>query len=136
MSGFVPSLFFAVAFILVYMRVNAINRKAQLKRRSRLIARGVESEGDWFDNYWRDNGYSRESSVAIAKVFAARLSCDYTNLRPTDRFDVELEFEGVHFLGLDEDDEMEMIESDLDDLLNSKAAEAFGPLLTLGDVIA
>jgi hypothetical protein len=131
----VTMLVFSLPFFAVWAKVEITNRRARQERRDRLMARGVLSEAEWFDAWCRPAGYSREAALAVAGIFATGLGCDLTNLRPADRFDDEFKFPGTDFLGLDEDHELEQIDSELADLLGPEAVEHFHELQTLGDVI-
>lgn len=114
-----------------------INDPAREARRKIFLSREKLDHKIWYQKYYEPLGLSFHCSFAIAKCLANIFRCDLTQFLPSDAFDKEFKFTGIHWMGIDEDDEMmTFTEGELEDLLGKTAYKALAKLKVFPNTIA
>ena len=127
------------AILLWYMLSSVNSRRVRSRRRTFLRGRPIMSREEWYDHNFSSLGVSREVADTICTNLARIFGCDVSQLRSSDRIEVELGAIGSRILGIHDDPEMEQFEyvflehflgADLNSRLRSSAH-----VTTLGELV-
>ena len=116
------------------------NKPAGAARRKIFRERGILDASVWYERYFEPWGCSRENSVGIANCLAKSFGCKSSQFRAEDAFGEEFKFTGIHWMGIDEDDEMEVfVEVELAEYLGKEKYKKFTDsgidFVTVGELV-
>lgn len=122
----------AVTTTLAIMTFFAILRSAKVRRCRRFQNREVLTDDQWYDRYYGQTEFPKQTILSILSAFAAELGRRVrpTQLRPDDR----IEYFALTFWGVPTDDSFETVECELATVFGDEF-QVDPSWSTLGDVI-
>ena len=101
----------ALGFLAYSLWVGAHNRQANRERREFFLLRPQLSWDQAYAEKYAPHGFDEKLCIAVANAAARAIGCQPGQIWPQCRFDVQFRFRGVSWLGIAEDDALEMFEA-------------------------